>query len=293
MNNEKKIKSLTTEQAEQMHYHRDKWLSNGLSTAQDITPEDCDRAFELISELVLEDGDEPLIGWVLCDSPMDIKNKSGNKDFIYNRGFGNHDSGWIAFYDYMEEVLGIEMPKEFQYIRELAQKFNWQFVCPEKRMVYLSKKPTEVHMENQVLHNDNGPSVRYADGFSVYSLQGHRVTEQIVMRPETLTIEQIHKEQNSDIQAIIIDRFEWPRYLKKTNAKLLDSRKNNIENTIEVLYDAGEFGKRLVCTCPTGRVFVKGLPANFSKDLTCEEAQNWLSGYNIDSRKKFTTIGRT
>jgi hypothetical protein len=285
------IESLTKEQEEQLAVYRDKWLSYGLSTAQDITPEDCDRAFELISELVLEDGDEPLIGWVLCDSPVDIKNKSGNKDFIYNRGFGNHDAGWISFYDYMEEVVGIELPEEFSHIRELAKKFNWQFVCPEKRMVYLSKMPTEVHMENGLLHNDNGPSVRYADGFSVYSLEGHRVTEQIVMSPETLTIDQIHAEQNADIQAIMINRFGWTQYLKETNAELLDSRKNEIENTIEVLYNTEKFGRRLVCTCPTGRVFVKGLPADGAD--TCEEAQGWLSGYSRSSREKFKTIGRT
>ena len=285
------IESLTKEQEEQLTVYRDKWLSYGLSTAQDITPEDCDRAFELISKMVLEEGDEPLVGWVLCDSPMDIKNKSKNDDFVYHRSFGNHDAGWISFYDYMEEVVGIELSEEFSHLRELATKFNWQFVCPEKRVVYLSKKPTEVHMENGLLHNDNGPSVRYADGYSVYSLSGHRVTEQIVMSPETLTIKQIHDEQNADIQAIMIDRFGWTQYLKETNAELLDSRKNEIENTIEVLYNTEKFGKRLVCTCPTGRVFVKGLPAGGAD--TCEEAQNWLSGYGRSSRDKFKTIGRT
>jgi hypothetical protein len=99
------IESLTKEQEEQFPNYRDKWLGYGLSSAQDITPEDCDRAFELISKLVLEEGDEPLIGWVLCESPIDIKNKSENSDFIYHRGFGNHDAGWLSFYDYMEEVV--------------------------------------------------------------------------------------------------------------------------------------------------------------------------------------------
>lgn len=290
------IESLTKEQEEQLPVYRDKWLNYGLSTAQDITPEDCDRAFEIISELVLEEGDEPLVGWVLCDSPIDIKNKSKNDNFVYHRSFGNHDAGWISFYDYTEEVLlkpvlGVELSEEFHKLRELAKKFNWQFVCPEKRMVYLCKKPTEIHMENGLLHNDNGPSIRYADGYSVYSLSGHRVTEQIVMKPHTLTIDQIHAEQNADIQAIMIDRFGWTQYLKKTNAELLDSRKNEIENTIEVLYNTKKFGKRLVCTCPTGRVFVKGLPADGAD--TCEEAQNWLSGYIRSSREKFKTIGRT
>lgn len=285
------IEKLTKKQTEQLSIYRDKWLKNGLSAEQNITDKDCQLAFKMISELVLEDGDEPLSGWILCDSPIDMKNKSKNKQFIYDRSFGNHDSGWISFYDYMENVLDIKMSKEFHYIRELSVKFNWMFVCPKNKIVYLCKKPVEIHMVNGLLHNENGPSVKYADGFSVYSIEGYRVTEQIVMRPETLTIKQIHEQSNSDIQSIMIDRFGWTRYLEETNCKLLDSRKNDIENTMEALYNTEQFGKRLVCTCPTGRVFVKGVPPEAAS--TCEEAQNWLSGYQIKSRKKFKTVGRT
>jgi hypothetical protein len=128
------------------------------------------------------------------------------------------------------------------------------------------------------------------------------MTEQIVMRPETLTIEQIHGEQNSDIQAIMIDRFGWPRYLEETGASLLDHRKNEVENTLESLFATDSYGLRLMVTCPTGRVFVKGLPSNAGV-TNCDEAQRWLGG-DFDASAKasgkpkgnkpvFNVIGRT
>ena len=149
-------------------------------------------------------------------------------------------------------------------------------------------------MCQKVLHNDSGPSVLYADGYSVYSIDGHRVNEQIVMRPETLTIEQIHEQNNADIQTIMVDRFGWDRYTEETEAELIDERKNLIENTYEALYRTERFGLRIFLTCPTGRVFVKGVDESELRENTCEEVQNWMSGYsNIDGREKYTTIART
>ena len=91
----------------------------------------------------------------------------------------------------------------------------------------------------------------------------------------------------------MVNRFGWDKYVEKTECELLDSRHNNIENTVEVLYDTQKFGLRLFCTCPTGRVFVKGVNREEVKSKTCEAAQDWLSGYNMKTRKKFRTIGRT
>jgi hypothetical protein len=107
------------------------------------------------------------------------------------------------------------------------------------------------------------------------------------MRPETLTVKQIHAETNADIQSIMLNRFGWHRYIVDTAAKLLDNRHNYVENTKEALYDCGTQGLRLLVTCPSGRVFSKGIGPGIK---TCQAAQSWLGN---DVENKFNIIGRT
>jgi len=139
---------------------------------------------------------------------------------------------------------------------------------------------------NDRLHREDGPAVIYANGLQVWYLNGVEVTEQIVMHPETLNVNQIKKERNAEVRAIMVERFGWLRYLQESNAQLIDKRDNLIENTKEALYE-GLRDCRLVVTCPTGRVFVLGIP---SRIKTCEQAQKWLGN---EGRKKINVIGRT
>jgi len=125
-------------------------------------------------------------------------------------------------------------------------------------------------------HNDNGPSHLWSDGFAIWTINGVRVDEQIVMRPQTQTVQQIANEQNEEIRRVRIERFGWPRYLSETNAKVLDFRRNDVDATKESLMEAADGSRVLVCACPsTARVYAMRIPREIQ---TCENAQEWLHG---------------
>jgi len=163
---------------------------------------------------------------------------------------------------------------------------DWSAACPlvwpGEKIVLVCQNPIAVYWEGQLLHNENGPSIEYADGFKCWTIDGIPVDEQIVMRPETQTPEQILKDDNADRISIRANRFGWPRLLKEIKAKELDSRRNEIEGTIEALYQS-PMGNHLVVTCPTGRIFALGTP---SEVKTCEAASQWLNPHarNFKSR---------
>jgi len=154
----------------------------------------------------------------------------------------------------------------------------------DDRAIYILKRPAEIHWSVQgMLHNDSGPAAYYSPLFALWSIDGIAVDEQIVMRPETQTLEQIDGEKNADVKSIRIARFGWPRYLRESNAKMLDTRDNEVEGTKEALYVAGD-QKRLVATCPTGRVFAMGVPSDVQN---CEQAAHYLQGpikFNLVTR---------
>ena len=105
-------------------------------------------------------------------------------------------------------------------------------------------------------------------------INGVLVDEQIVMRPETQTVEQISKEENAEIKRIRAERYGWNRYLSGINAERIDKRRNDIEGTREYLYSADDM-KILLCVCPsTAKVFSLEVDGSVT---TCEQAQNYLS----------------
>ncbi len=287
------LKKLTDEQIAAMDVYRDRWIEKGTSTEQS-SEEDFRACFEAVKSLCLEDN-ESLDRYVVCDSPFHIVAMvmTNKLKMVSESSYGQWEASWLSYYTFFRDECGIEIDEKINHFLLLAEHTCWVYIDQDASTVYFSRKPIEVHMENGLLHNESGPSVLFADGFSLWSLEGHSVTEQVVMSPETLTIEQIHSESNADIQSIMVNRFGWGNYVEQTKCKLLDSRHNDIENTVEALYDTERFGLRLFCTCPTGRVFVKGVNKEEVTHNTCEAAQNWLSGYNLETRKKFKTIGRT
>lgn len=144
----------------------------------------------------------------------------------------------------------------------------------------------EAWYQHDLLHREDGPAFRYGK-IEEWHLRGVRVTEEIVMNPEKISLAQIQKSRNTEFRTVAIEQYGWHRYLADTKAKMLDSRHNEIENTKEALFFTKSFGNRLVVTCPTGRVFTLGVPSDVT---TCDQAQKWLGN---DSENKFSIIGRT
>ena len=139
---------------------------------------------------------------------------------------------------------------------------------------------------NGEVHREDGPAFIGSRGRKSWWLNGVKVTEQIVMRPETITLAQIQKSRNNEVRSIMIERYGWHRFLADSNAKMIDKRENAVENTKEALFFTRSFGKRLVVTCPTGRVFTLGVPSDI---VTCKAAQQWLG----NSTEEINVIGRT
>jgi hypothetical protein len=170
--------------------------------------------------------------------------------------------------------LNLEVWPQFDaYEQTVLNAGHW---WPNKDFVMMSERPREIHRNRDGrLHHTNGLAIAYADGWGLWMINGTPVDEQIVMSPDTQTVKQIDAEKNQDVRSIRIDRFGWPRYIKESGAVARDERPNAIEGTLEALFRCRDGSQRLVVTCPTGRVFALGVPADVG---TCEQAQRWLAG---------------
>lgn len=292
--------NLTPEQTAKIPDYHKKWIDIGLNC------EECDfeKAKEYAKLVYKNAGLKCPDQFYLTDSPiacakLAVKLMGKSEDdpnyqkYVYeqfnNQIFGNHEAGWLAYYDFLDIEMNVEACKNIKGLIEIAKYIGWW--APYDTCVIFQHRPLEIHIDEQIrLHNENGPAITYRDGVKIWAINGIGLTEQIIMAPETLTVKQIDSEPNNDVKSIMINRFGWARYIKESESNLLDYRDNDVENTKEALYTTKQFGKRLVVTCPTGRIFVLGVPDNIK---TCKQAQNWLGNVGNKNSSKINVIART
>ena len=102
----------------------------------------------------------------------------GISDVISNLCYGSQDAGWVAFYKYFQEQCSIDLKSRFA-IADLCGLCS--FWLPYDKAIFVSQNLSDLRMENGVLHNTEGLSWSYEDGFCGYTLFGTTVTEEIVM----------------------------------------------------------------------------------------------------------------
>jgi hypothetical protein len=207
------------------------------------------------------------------------------------------DSSWGTNYIDAEVLCtGMQFTRpDFTWQRELVHAASMVMTFRTQALVLLGRPTVHCNQDGE-LHNDEGPAVVYPDGAKQYWVDGHQLGmlgEKIVDKPETLTLADIQREQNEEVKRIAIEVYGWSRYLEEIGARIVDSRENDVDNTIEALVEIDDtlettgwangrvvrentpFKRRkLVLACrSTARQYFLAVPEDIN---TCEEGQRWL-----------------
>ena len=284
-----KIEKLTEEQEAKLPLYKDKWIKIGLN--QD--PIDYEKAKELITAQYIQEGLEPP-EFKYSRSPRESKEILGEDYSLEAACYGHQDAGWLCFYDYFKEEVGLDCINPLSNLIELSKVCGWWY--PFDTLCVIEERPKlkmELMPDNSGLswcHSDDELAIEYPDGWGVAVVNGKRIiNSKWITNPETITLDDIQSTNDNDLKTILLDRYGWDRYLKEIDAVCVDSRENYIDNTLEALYTTPNLGMRLLVTCPTGRLFA--LPV--ANGITmCEEAQNFIGDVDSESDKP-NVIART
>ncbi len=137
---------------------------------------------------------------------------------LYRGGYGQHDAGWIAFYSFMADVVGVTGLEALDGMKEIAQSSGWWW--PFTGLVILTERPENMARDDEGrLHAENGPALRYPDGWSIWAWHGVQVPSDLIMgewdMPRILT------EPNSEIRRCAIERIGWELFIEQAKLPLV------------------------------------------------------------------------
>jgi hypothetical protein len=156
---------------------------------------------------------------------------------------------------------------------------NLSVIFPYKDICIVCQNPIYCGWDDQGrIHCEDGPAVKYADGYCLWMLEGYLVPESLVIKPKKQNIEEITNEQNEEIKRIKINRYGWAKYLSEANAEILDIATPNNGAWMESLMKCDGF--TVLCTFDpsTGRPYSLEVAPDIT---TCEQAQKYLLAPNI------------
>lgn len=200
---------------------------------------------------------------------------------IYDPHFlwGSQDLCWIAWARFAEHI-GVKLePRTAAHLdimECISTQCEWWWPC--EGVVIASERPTRIRWDEQRrLHCEDGPAVRYADGYSLYAWHRTRLPESWVEQRETIDPREILKERNVETRAAGAACIGWPRMLSALDYKVVDADPDPSHGElIEVRLDGlPEPGRFLKAECPRNGTIVEGVPREISTVLA---AQAWRVG---------------
>ena len=124
----------------------------------------------------------------------------------------------ILYHDFCERVLGIQYEsRRLQEIRmwsEIFQTGCWW--APYETKCFVSDRPTAICLDGRErLHNLRGPAMEFGDGWSLYAIHGSAVSERLVVKPDTVELEDLPLD--TDLEVLHADnRVIGPRTLPES-----------------------------------------------------------------------------
>ena len=145
---------------------------------------------------------------------------------LESSNWGQQEQYWIGFYRFMELTLKIQYDPEksthLGWWQDIAESANWWF--PYEGFCFVSERPIRCTIDEQRrLHHESLAAMEFKDGWRVYAYHGTTVPAYVIESPETISIEQIKKENNAEVRRCMVERMGWQKFVDLSELKVIHS----------------------------------------------------------------------
>jgi hypothetical protein len=204
------------------------------------------------------------------------------KDGLNNDGASN--VGWASFaawVSFFRDVCGWENEKlgNFEITETLVKSCGWTWW--HQNVLAISDRPASIKRDDAGrLHCEDGPSMLYRDGWSLWHWHGVSIPPEWVTGKKPSATEAL-KWPNTEQRRAACEIVGWASILKELNARVINTDADpEIGTLVECeLPDAGK-ERFLRVQCGTGREFALCVPPTMK---TAKEANSWT--YSLPSEE--------
>jgi hypothetical protein len=158
--------------------------------------------------------------WQAVLDSLDSRQKDQVRDALNEANFGQHEAGWLGFYDWYGSVLGQDISKVAGHIK-VGQSCS--FFWPYLEITIVCDRPSVYTLDDRHrLHSDTGPALGYRDGFAVYAHHGIWVEKHVIEAPDTISAEEVQAERNAEIRRVLLEKLTPARYVQKAGLNPID-----------------------------------------------------------------------
>ena len=208
--------------------------------------------------------------------------------FIYPYLDGHFMSSYFSFYDYFinEKLIKLDSQtlKNWNIYKETS---NLELIYPFDDICFVCQKPTLIKLQNNILHNELGPSISYNDNLKIYSLNGITVAEELVMtKVEDLDLKKwVLEEKNADVRREVVRKVGIERVLKELNAKVIDKSEDEIYELVLLdIHDTKRPYLKMKNPSIENLIHIEGVPIECD---TIEKALAWRDGEDVYIKPDF------
>ena len=156
--------------------------------------------------------------WASVGASVRARVRASVGEHIWRACYGQHDAGWLSVCETLRQHGLADVVAPLDGIIAVARSAGWWW--PRARVCLVTERPIALHRDQQGrLHHEREMAIQYPDGWGVYAVHGVRVPAQVVCHPETLTRDQVSREENVEVRRVMLERFGVERYLRESNAR--------------------------------------------------------------------------
>ena len=215
--------------------------------------------------------------WSQVRSQVESQVESQVWSGINNYWGGQFWASWYAYISFFHDVCGLNDATLSSYaLGENLRTSGW--VWWHEDVCAISDRPVQIYRDDRGrLHAADTMAIAYPDTWGVYAWHGVRVPDQVILKPDTLTAEQILVEANAEVRRVMIERHGLDRFLSKANAKQLhtDQDGRRILHRIELPGDEPIVAVQVKCPTTDQTYFLR-VPPQIDR---CDKAVAWTFGY--------------
>jgi len=149
----------------------------------------------------------------------DLYRLVGIQDALHAPAADRATPDWLAAYDFLGRVCGVEAVERLSGLMELSRAAGWWW-WPQRGAVVLSERPERLQLDEQGrLHGARGPALAFPDGWSLWAWHGVRVPRAVIENPESLPAAEVLSEPDVEVRRVMIERVGHERLIRDGGAR--------------------------------------------------------------------------